>query len=225
MSPDVNQLSSPPSRELPRGRHKLPPEAVRASQRSRLLNAMLDCVAERGYGATTVPAVVAHAGVSRSAFYALFTDKIDCFLAVCDELATEILDEISATTAPNWVDALRDGSRLYLRWWQERPAFSRTYFVELPVAGPQAIEQRDRQYARFRALFAQIAAWARLQQPELPPLRPLATRIAVVAVTELIAEEVRAGRTKRLGELEDELVYLIATLLADEATAQAAARR
>jgi hypothetical protein len=66
MSPDVNPLASPPSRELPRGHHKLPPEVVRASQRSRLLNAMLDFVAERGYGATTVPAVVARALLDRA---------------------------------------------------------------------------------------------------------------------------------------------------------------
>jgi hypothetical protein len=35
-----------------------------------------------------------------------------------------------------------------------------------------------------------------------------------VAITELIAEEVRAGRTDRLSELEDELVELMLRLLA-----------
>jgi len=29
---------------------------------------------------------------------------------------------------------LRAGTERYLRWWEERPAFSRTYFVELPSA-------------------------------------------------------------------------------------------
>ena len=53
---------------LPRGRHKLGAEAVRASQRERLIRAMLETVAERGYEATTVPEVVARARVSRNAF-------------------------------------------------------------------------------------------------------------------------------------------------------------
>jgi AcrR family transcriptional regulator len=222
MSPDVNQKAEIPE-TLPRGRHDLPLQVVRASQRERLLRAMLESVAERGYEATTVPQVVADAKVSRNAFYALFADKTDCFLALCDELATEMLDEISVTDETEWVAALRAGVRRYLHWWQEHPAFSRTYFVELPSAGTRAVEQRDRQYARFRVLFGGIAAWARSQQPHLPPLRPLATRTLVLAVTELIAEEVRGGRTNRLVDLEDELVHLIVLVLGDEETALEAA--
>jgi AcrR family transcriptional regulator len=218
MSPDVNRKAEIPE-TLPRGRHDLPLQVVRASQRERLLRAMLESVAERGYEATTVPQVVADAKVSRNAFYALFTDKTDCFLALCDELATEILDEISVTDETEWVAALRTGIRRYLRWWQDHPAFSRTYFVELPSAGIRAVEQRDRQYARFRALFEAIGTWARSQQPELPPLRPLATRALVLAVTELIAEEVRAGRTSELAGLEDEIVHLMVLMLGDGQTA------
>jgi AcrR family transcriptional regulator len=218
MSSDVNRDDAVPE-TLPRGRHDLPLHVVRASQRERLMRAMLESVAERGYEATTVPQVVADARVSRNAFYELFADKTECFLALCDELATEILDEISVTDETDWVAALRSGTRRYLRWWQEHPAFSRTYFVELPSAGIRAVEQRDRQYARFRALFEQIAAWARAQQPSLPPPRPLAARMLVLAVTELIAEEVRAGRTDKLTELEDELVHLMVLILGDESSA------
>jgi AcrR family transcriptional regulator len=200
---------------LPRGRHKLPPHVVRASQRERLLQAMLDSVAEHGYEATTVPDVVAAARVSRNAFYELFDDKLGCFLALCDEAATEMLDGLLAQrAAADWVEALRTGAGLYLRWWQEHPEFSRAYFVELPTAGPRAIEQRDRQYARFREMFSALGAWAREQQPELPPLDPLVPRLLVVATTELVAEEVRAGRVARLPELEGQLVAVMARLLA-----------
>jgi AcrR family transcriptional regulator len=198
---------------LPRGRHNLPLEVVRASQRERLLQAMLDCVAERGYEATTVPQVVAAAKVSRNAFYALFPDKAACFLALCDELATEMLAELTDPAAADWRQALRLGTARYLRWWQARPAFSRTYFVELPSAGARAIEQRERQYAAFRDLFDALAAWARREEPDLPAAQPLATRVVVLAVTELIAEEVRAGRVARLTELTDDVVALIAQLL------------
>jgi AcrR family transcriptional regulator len=199
---------------LPRGRHKLPPHVVRASQRERLLQAMLDSVAERGYEATTVPQVVAAARVSRNAFYELFTDKLDCFLALCDEAATEMLDPLLAQgTRTDWIDALRSGTALYLRWWAERPAFSRAYFLELPSAGPRAIEQRDGAYARFREMFEALGAWARVQQPDLPPLDPVVPRLLVVATTELVAEEVRAGRVDRLEELTDQLVGVMVKLL------------
>lgn len=210
VSSDVN---AQPLEVLPRGRHKLSPEVVRASQRERLLRAMLASVADRGYEATTVPQVVAEAKVSRNAFYALFADKTDCFLALCDELAAGVLDDISNPPEGEWLAALRSGTGRYLRFWQDRPAFSRTYFVELPSAGVRAIEQRARQYERFRAMFDGLAAWARAQEPDLPPLGPLATRTIVLGVTEIIAEEVRAGRTARLTGLEDDLVDLIVLLL------------
>jgi AcrR family transcriptional regulator len=198
---------SPDVKPLPRGRHKLSRETVRASQRERLLQAMLESVGERGYAATTVPDVVARARVSRNAFYALFADKTDCFLALCDELAGELFDELIALRGDDWRAALRHGMEIYLRFWQDRPGVSRTYFVELPSAGPRALEQRDRQYARFRAIFEQLGTWA---GGEAPPIVP---RVLVLTITELIAEEVRAGRTDRLVELRDDLVALVVRLL------------
>ena len=203
MSSDVK------TRALPKGRHNLPAHVVRASQRERLLQAMLESVAERGYAATTVPQVVADAKVSRNAFYDLFTDKTDCFIALCDELAGELLESLSAVQGEDWVEMLRYGTSHYLRFWAERPAFARTYFVELPSAGPRAVEQRDRQYERFLALFEQLAALAR---PEggLPRLVP---HMLVVSITEIVAEEVRAGRTEQLPGLEDELVELLVRVL------------
>ena len=98
----------------------------------------------------------------------------------------------------------------YLKWWQRHPAFSRAYFVELPAAGSRAVRQRDRQYARYRKLFAALGERAREEQPELPPLSPLATRLIVAGVTEVVAEEVRAGRIGGLDALADDLLYLVA---------------
>jgi AcrR family transcriptional regulator len=207
---------------LPRGRHKLAAEDVIASQRERLLRAMLECVAERGFEATTVPAVVARARVSRNAFYALFTDKVDCFIAACDQAGDELLDELLALAGQDdWISLVRSGTRLYLRWWQERPAFSRAYFVGLPVAGARAVAQRDRQYARFRQMYRGIGRQARVEQPGLAPLDDYITQVLVLATTELVAAEVRAGGTARLTELEAAIVFLTIKLLADDATAQA----
>jgi AcrR family transcriptional regulator len=205
---------------LPRGRHKLSLAEVRSSQRTRLLAAMLELVGERGYAATTVPDVVARARVSRNAFYELFEDKLDCFLALSDELASEVLQRLVDTGATDWVSALRVGLGHYLRWWQERPAWTRAYLVELPAAGPRAVEQRDRQYARFIEMFDALAGWARREQPELPPLRAVNTKLIVLGVTELLSEQVRRGRGSELIELEVDLTQWIVLMLADEATAQ-----
>lgn len=219
MSLDNSPLTLADAPPLPRGRHHLSLAEVRSSQRARLLAAMLELVGEQGYAATSVPQVVARARVSRNAFYELFEDKLDCFLALADELAEQVLQQLRETNAPDWISALRTGLRRYLEWWQQRPVWTRAYLVELTAAGPRALEQRDHQYARFIAMFEALGAWARHEQPDLPPLRPQHARVIVLGVTELVADRVRQGRTGELTELEPDLLYLIALLLADEATA------
>ena len=209
---------------LPRGRHKLSPDTVRASQRERLIRAMLETVAERGYEGTTVPQVVARARVSRNAFYEFFADKTDCFIAACDEEGADLLQTVLAAgaAAADWVSALRMGAREYLRWWQERPALTRAYFTGLPQAGQPAIAQRERQYASFRAILADLGRRARLEQPSLPPLREVVPRVLVMAITELVAEAVRNGNTEQLTRLEDEIVFVSVKLLAADDAAQRA---
>ena len=160
------------SSRYPRGHHGLTPEEVRSSQRERLLRAMLSSVAKRGYAATTVPQVVADARVSRNAFYALFHDKEDCFIALCDEEAADLVAVVrDIGDAEDWEAAVRLGVRRYLRWWQDRQEFTRAYFVELPTAGARAMEQRDRAYEPFRQLFRDVGEWARAGDPACRPCR------------------------------------------------------
>lgn len=205
---------------LPRGRHKLTAETVRTSQRDRLIRAMLESVSERGFAETTVGHVVSTARASRNSFYEQFTDKTDCFIAVCDRTAEALLGDMQQfASGDNWLAALRGGLSAYLRFWAERPNFSVAYLVELPTAGRHAIEQRERHYRAFEALFGAIAARARLEQPELPPLSARTPQMIVLATTELLAGEVRAGRIDRLPELYGELLPFMVRLLADDATA------
>ena len=217
MSLELNWQGEP----LPRGRHKLSPDAVRASQRERIVRAMLESVGRVGYEATTVPQVVATARVSRNAFYELFEDKAECFMAVCDETSAQLLEELlSLASEPDWVQAMREGTRRYLRWWQENPTIASAYLISLPTVGERALAQRERHYASFHTIFAALGARARAEQPELGPLDELVPRLLVLAITELVAEEVRAGRTAQLTELSEQIALLAIRLLADDATAE-----
>lgn len=209
---------------LKRGRHGLSAAEVAASQRERLLQAMLEQVSTKGYADTSVPAVVSAARVSRSAFYEHFDDKLDCYLALCDRLAEDttkdLLDLASKLLADpeqiSWAEGLRRCVRVYLESWQQRPKHTVAYLVELPTAGTRAAEHRDRSYAVFEDLLVQLGAWARVEQPDLPPLPDWVPRFLVVAVTEHLAREVRAGRLTELDQREDEIVHLIARLIADD---------
>src|ERR1700760_156949 len=202
---------------LPRGRHKLTRDEVRASQRGRLLRAMEELVGEHGYESTTVPLVIRAAHVSTATFYRFFADKVDCFIALCEERGEGLLAD-----RPPDADERRDydaGQRLergldaYLLWWQERPALARAYFLELPAAGPRAIAERDRQYARFQALNRIVAIDHREAVPGVPEPPEIDVRASVIVVTELIASEIRRGNGGRLTALRDDLRRLLLKLL------------
>ncbi len=188
---------------LPRGRHKLPPETVRDSQRERLLRAMLEVVAESGYAAATVSQVAASARVSPNRFYAFFSDKADCFLQLCDEQADELLGLLAGLDRGDLDRTVDEGMRIYLQWWQERPEVSRAYLVELPTVGERAAEQRDAVIARYTALFA---ALGEANHTELAVL--------MRGITDVVAAEVRQGRLDQLPELHAELAALLKRVLA-----------
>ncbi|HUP90726.1 MAG TPA: TetR/AcrR family transcriptional regulator [Solimonas sp.] len=205
---------------LPRGRHGLPAEVVRASQRERLVRAMLALVAERGYAATTVPAVVAHARASRNAFYEFFKDKQECFLAACEEAAADVLATMQTFgIEADWLTGVRRGFDVWLRWWEERPGFSMAFLVELPLVGAAAFERRERFFAAFDDLFHRLGDRIRREHPELPPLPAYAPRAVILLVIEMMAQEVRAGGVARLRAIEPALLHLTVKFLADDKTA------
>jgi AcrR family transcriptional regulator len=207
---------------LPRGRHKLDPAEVRESQRRRISRAMLEVVAEHGYQAATVSQVVRAARVSRNAFYEFFDDKTDCFLTVSAELTEELLAVVLADADPvHWTETVGRGTAAYLDWWQRHAAFARAYFTGFAELGARAVAQRQAAYEPFVAMFAELGRLAREQQPTLGPLPPIVPRTLVFAITELVSDEIRAGRADALPGLGDQLVWLIVRLLSDEATALA----
>jgi hypothetical protein len=68
-------------------------------------------------------------------------------------------------------------------------------------------------YDRFRLMFDATAARARLEEPALPPFSPLASRMVVAGITDVVGEEVRQGRIDRLPDVEPELSGLVIALL------------
>jgi AcrR family transcriptional regulator len=199
-------------RVLPRGPHRLGREVVEASQRGRLLDAMAQVVAGKGYGATSVADVIATAGVSRKTFYEHFRDKLDCFLAAYD-LGVEVLLATVRAAGAEETDPLavtRARTRAYLRTLADEPAFARTFLVEVAAAGPEALERRRVVHRQFAGLAREIVE-SIPGAPRLPDDLYLAW---VGASNEVISAWVVAGRTAELAALEDVLVHIQVSLLA-----------
>src|SRR5438067_613553 len=108
----------PPLDRLPSGRHRLTREAVKQSQRGRLLFAIAQVVAERGYAAATVADIVDRASVSRSTFYEQFPDKEACFIAAFDYGVEFVLGRMQqaweALKTPDWRDHVRSDLETYI---------------------------------------------------------------------------------------------------------------
>jgi AcrR family transcriptional regulator len=180
------------------------PAAVTRNQRERMHAAMVAAVAENGYEATRVADVVKLSGVSRSAFYKHFEDKLDCFLATLDEvtrLARKDLAEHYDLELP-WEQRLRVVADALLDLILEQPAAARLCQVEVYAAGPAAVERLD------DAIKAVEAAVARAfdESPTRKGMPRQVTRAIVGGLRKTIHTRVRRGEESELIEQLPQLI-------------------
>lgn len=203
---------------LPRGRSRLPADRVLAAQRDRLLRAMIAAVSAAGYAEVTVADVVRRARVSRSAFYAHFTDKEDCLFAASSEGASRLFEQtltaVQATETEDDELLLRTGLRAFLQFLAAEPAFTRVFYIELPGAGPRAQARLHSAYGRWAELNRRWHVRARSRHPAWPAVPSEVYRALAGASGELVRDMVTGGHTERLPLLEDTLVGLHLAVLA-----------
>jgi AcrR family transcriptional regulator len=204
---------------LPRGRSRLPAPAVHASQRERLLQAAVAAVAQKGYAAVTVADIVRRAKVSRAAFYIHFRTKEECFLDATRRGGDLLFDHVTEAAravpedAPD-EDCLRAGCRAFLRFLAEEPAFTRVFYIEMPVAGPHSVKRLHAAGSRYTEINAKWHRRARTRHPDWPAVPDEAYQALSGASAELVRSWVSAGKTEALGELEDIFVALHLAVLA-----------
>jgi AcrR family transcriptional regulator len=193
--------------QLPSGRHGLPREVVERSQRERLLEAMIAVVNDKGYLATSIVEVAAHAGVSRQTLYDLFGDKESCFLAAHDWLIERLMAYIRpAWERPGtWSDQIRRAIAALLTAVSYRPEGARVAMIETLAAGPRA---QARQRAAVEAL-APFVDQGREQTPLGARLPASVSRVVVGGAAALIFERIAAGRSAELRQLHPELLYFV----------------
>jgi AcrR family transcriptional regulator len=204
---------------LPRGRSRLPLRAVRASHRERLLRSVIAAVAEASYPAVTVADIVRRARVSRAAFYAHFMDKEDCFLAATREGGRLMSSRVVSATRALPADtpdeeALRAACHAFLAFLADEPAFARVFYIDMPAAGPLAVERLDAADRRFADLNRKWHERARTRHPEWPAVPDEAYLALAGATAELVRSIVRTGQTNALPSLEETIVSLHLAILA-----------
>jgi AcrR family transcriptional regulator len=208
---------------LPRGRHAAPRTVVRETQRARILDAMVEAVAEKGYSKVAVADVIDRAGVSRKTFYEQFANKEQCFLAAYDagvDSLMEAIDDALSALAPDWLAGARRATEVYLARMAASPAFARAFVIEVLGAGPAALERRDAVQQRFAAQLETIHLRARANIPAIPGVPPHTFRAAVGAVNELVTAHVLEHGAQTLPELTDAILDVHLALLVGREPAQ-----
>lgn len=146
-----------PDRAIKRGPRRVSAEVVAATQRDRLFDGLVQEVATKGYDNARVTDICRAAGVTRPAFYALFTGKEDAFLAAYRHgiaVVSQLMESAYRDAGPDWPDAFRAALRTLLEVLASVPAFARMALVEVDAAGPAARLERDALLASFRRFFA-----------------------------------------------------------------------
>jgi AcrR family transcriptional regulator len=188
--------------QLRGGNHGLTPEQVAGSQRARVLAAMRELMASKGYRDVPVAAVLRHAGVSRKTFYELYAGKEECFVAVYEaEMERLLVPVLKAFEGSEpWVDRLRTALGVLLGTLAGDPAAARICFVEVLAAGPLALERRARALAALDPLFA-------------PPDEVLGRSVTAGSVgylAEILHREIASGRAEELPALRAQLTDTLA---------------
>ncbi|MBB5913715.1 AcrR family transcriptional regulator [Nocardia transvalensis] len=196
------------ARQLPRGRHGLPREAVIASQRDRILGAMADAMTENGYVGTSVAAIIKRAGVSRETFYEQFRSKEDCFEAAYELAVRMLLDRImevaraqqdSVTSLEGRMHALLTA---YLEGLASEPAYARLYLVEVFAVGPKAIARR----AVLQESFVEVLAG--ILDARTPQQR-FGCQTLVAALSAMVTTHVAADDLAGLDALREPMLDLV----------------
>lgn len=193
-------------RRLPHGRHGLSRSFVEQNQRERILSSLAVVCASKGYPATTVEDVTAHAGVSRRTFYDLFADKEACFLEAYDMVIGRALDQARegfSVDGSDWPRQITSGLRALIGLFASEPAGARLVIVEVLAAGERALERRDAALTRFAAFFegGRAGLPATLTDPEL------LTQGVIGGLYEVLYGYLLEGQAEQLVHLLPDLTY------------------
>jgi AcrR family transcriptional regulator len=178
-------------------------ERAASPERERIVEALIEIAAERGYAETTVELILERAGVDRPAFARHFRSKYDCFLSAWREInegcMREMLDAFNSQES--WPDGLRAVACEIVEGLRSDPGRA-SFAVEVLSAGDAARARRD---MTMRAIASLIDAGRNeMDDPESVP-HTTAEALAGSAYGQVYAKVVR-GEADELPSLVPQLM-------------------
>lgn len=170
--------------------------------RRRLLDALAEVIADKGYAATTIADLAAAAHVSKRSFYEQFDDKAEALIALYDTATRQSFEVLRRAIHPahDWHAQLDHALAAYLGTLASNPPLLRTLFIEIMALGPRGLAARRRTTETFADFIVQVAGRA------LP--RPLALAI-VGGLHEWVLQAVEQDTVTALPQLAGPAAQLV----------------
>ena len=175
--------------------------------------ALAEAIKERGYKSATVADVVRIAKMSRRAFYAHFTGKEDCYIALMTLMNNQLIERIGEAvdgSAP-WRVQVRQAIDGWLRASQSEPTISLSWIRDAPALGAAARGLQQRSMEAFIGLVHALVDTPQVRAEGLAPPSRAKAIVLIGGLRELIATQVENGRA--VTEIGDEAVSITMAIL------------
>ena len=127
-------------RGLPRGEGNVSRSFVVHNQRERILDALANLAAAKGYGTCTIPEIVQEAAVSVQAFYEHFSGKEDAFLVAYELGHRKVLAivERAYESQEDWPPAVLAGIEALFAFLASEPAYAHLALIDALTASAKS---------------------------------------------------------------------------------------
>lgn len=182
-------------------RPELPRDFIAGHKRRRMMDAVAELTAEKGYDATKIADIVRRAKVARKTLYDNFDGKEELFLAAVDFYLAELRDRVTVACAESegpWQRHVDAGLAAFLGFLAERPVAARMCMIEALSATPEAAARYD----------AAVHDFVEMLREAVPPESGLPDTIEetlVGGVAWIANQQIRRGEAERAEELLPEL--------------------
>lgn len=183
------------------------------SFRQRLLDALAESIADKGYRGTTVADVVRLARTSRRTFYEHFADKEACFSALLTQANKDVIARISAAVDPRAPadTQIRQAITTWVACSDARPALTLSWIRDSPALGADARHLQRKLQEGFVTLLQELTDTAELRAVGVEPVSREIAIVLLGGLRDLIATTVEDGG--RMADITEVAVQAATALL------------
>jgi AcrR family transcriptional regulator len=181
--------------------------------------ALVELIAERGYEATDVEAVIVRAGIDRTEFERRFIDKEDCVLKVYEAFIADFEAEVRTAyeAFSDWPTSLRAAAYAAADWMEARPQTARFGGVDVLYARNEMVRVRREEVFQYCAGLIEAG---RSVSPDPAAVPEAAAIMAIGAVAQMLTQRMQRDEDLEYQRMVPELMYAAVRPYLGEETAR-----